>query len=201
MNRIPVFVEPLETSENYVPSYPLVQGNYDLVAVLDTPRGVRMALFPHDKDENGAIDLVLVPVEGHRVARLDAVGSVRTSEHPVYPLKDYRNCLEVRVIRHYESLGLTHPEIAKKMGCATATLYRKKQIADTGKFPCEELPDPIPPLSEFLPLRERSYILGTIKRTGGREIAAACLGISIATLYRKLGMDDDAEGQPIPNVA
>ena len=54
-------------------------------------------------------------------------------------------------------------------------------------------------LREFLRRQEASYIEQVIQQSGGdKEKAAETLGISMATLYRKLGPAEELESVPVP---
>jgi DNA-binding NtrC family response regulator len=56
------------------------------------------------------------------------------------------------------------------------------------------LPNNVIPLKVFLREQEQAYLNRTLEQSGGdKEAAAQALGISLATLYRKLGGEEKAE--------
>ncbi len=72
-------------------------------------------------------------------------------------------------------------------------LYPLHPGPQSGATPALGLPgaEPVVPIKTFLREQERAYINRAIQHCGGdKEQAALCLGISIATMYRRLSTDD-----------
>jgi DNA-binding NtrC family response regulator len=72
-------------------------------------------------------------------------------------------------------------------------LYPLHPGPQSGATPAPRPPgaEPLLPIKAFLREQERAYINRAIQQCGGdKEQAALCLGISIATMYRRLSTDD-----------
>lgn len=204
MTSMPVYVEPVgftsfsedligKTLEEILQAnpdtqFPLCYGRYELLTVIekDEKGDPCFVLLPADIDEDGRRDIILAPCRSHRVSPVTADLSKVTSV--VVPLESYSDYLTVKVIAALFAQGVSKEEVAARLGISVASVYRKRKKCSLPEntFGDVLIPDTVHDLRSFIQLCEKKYIQDAIKKLGNREMAASCLGISIATLYRKL---------------
>lgn len=88
------------------------------------------------------------------------------------------------------------PEIQKSKGSPPPSLppAPQPQRAGMAHYPDEDFLPEVLPLKRHIRSIEESYIKRVIRHCGGdKELAAKRLGVSLATLYRKLDSNEDAE--------